>query len=234
MKMIKKIFTLSLSCIILAGALSSCNKNEVNSETEVPQTKIDQAGGDSGKSLNGETEVLRAELQGVVRLDVDRLVPGSAEQLEDYSSVIIVGTVTEQLDSVREEPSGLGMTYYNVEVEQVLYGAPEDNETTVKIWQSWWLSKDRTQIETFSELEPLEVGDRRILALNYSDAKGCYSISCDSDGCMPVPDVDILKNLDSGTDALESMKDSYGAYEEKSVRLGYYRDVLLRYKDNLI
>lgn len=84
------------------------------------------------------------------------------------------------------------MTYYQVEVESVLYGALAENESTIRIWQPWWLSKDGSQIETFSDLKPLQVGNRRILALSYSETNGSYAISCDSDGCMPVPTSDLL------------------------------------------
>ena len=181
---------------------------------------------------NNDNPMTEPEQLAVVRLDSDRAVPASAEQLEEYSTAIIVGTISEQLNTVRE-PSGLGMTYYQVEVESVLYGTLEENETAIRIWQPWWISMDGSQIETFSDLKPLQVGNRRIFALSYSETNGTYAISCDSDGCMPVPTSDLLNESLSDPEVLKVMEEEYNLYDGEDIRYGYYRDVLLRYRDQM-
>ena len=125
------------------------------------------------------------------------------------------------------------MTYYQVEVESVLYGTLAENETAIRIWQPWWISMDGSQIETFSDLKPLQVGNRRIFALSYSETNGTYAISCDSDGCMPIPTADLLNGSLSDPEVLKVMEEEYNLYDGEDIRYGYYRDVLLRYRDQI-
>ena len=71
---------------------------------------------------------------------------------------------------------------------------PAENETAIRIWQPWWISMDGSQIETFSDLKPLQVGNRRIFALSYSETNGTYAIINTSNALYQVKERDYLKD----------------------------------------
>ena len=180
----------------------------------------------------------------VIQVEGDRRVYRTLDELEQFSQIAVIGEFvndTEQdLDYQYDKEFGkdilVNATSHNeIKVLKVLKGdVPEGN---LKLSQRYGVENDPRQLVTFSEMTPMEKGDRWIFFLYYDEIYDTWWCAGDYTGRYPIL-TDSLKDLcknakKSNQDMQEAQKEArpeeFGVYEQGMINLQLYCDLISKY-----
>lgn len=220
------------------------NNNYVSEENNYVSEKSDYVSEendyDNEESFNGYE---------VIKMNSDRIVYNSFDELLEDAELVIIGEVAENPEQNLEYSYSRyfkkdiltdATTYAKVKVLKVLEGEIDKDEVVVK--QRCGILEDEKQLVTFSEMTPLVSGDKWIFFL-YADGdesdvnnidedylEATYWCVGDYNGRYPVPDESILAEKDTATIYNEIKNLNFGIWEGDIIpQYNIYNEILSKY-----
>lgn len=220
----KKIIALTISIVLLCGLTACSSKEKAVEKQEITTQKA---------------EAVQETYNGVplVRVCADRMIYDNFKELEEAADLVVIGEFAEEAQQTLEyqymgqfgKEVITGAVSSNViKVNEVLKG--EQPEGDIKISQRYGYDKDNNnQLVTFSDLTPMEKGDKWVFFLFWSEEDETYWTTGDYTGRYPLPTAEI-KQLCKSTGDTQRVKENidWGNYDNYA-DVEIYNDIIEAY-----
>lgn len=146
----------------------------------------------------------------VVNVIVDRILYENIEDLKAKTELVVIGEFLEdskqQLvyssnDNFNKSVLTDAVSTNTVKIEKVLYG--DCSSDTLVLSQRYGITDDTNQLVTFSDMTPMNKGDKWIFFLYFDEVSNSYWCSGDYTGRYPLPDEKILSVCSEVSEILE-------------------------------
>lgn len=224
----KKIIALMLCAVALF--LAACSAKDESST--------------GSSSDNSQTASIDFDSLEVVNWESDHIMCNSVAELDNYSDIAVIDTITDDIESVSEYDDVNGFdqkvlvniySYTTVKVDKVLKGDVNVGDE-ITVFQNCGV--DNNKLVTFSEMKPMEKGDQWIFFLSYDSERQGYWCVGDYTSRFPVPQSQIAtlslsNNADSDAelenDVNKMTNDDFGVYGNVDPAKELYCDLITHY-----
>ena len=151
----------------------------------------------------------------VVHLEADRPIYDDVSELAESADLIVIGEFIKDSEQELIYDNGgvfVSVTSTNeIAVQKVLKGSVDGD--TLQIVQDYGI--DRTnRLITFSDMTPMEKGDRWIFFLVYDEYRDAYWVSGDYTGRYPVPNDELISACEKVDAIRKECDEALSAYTE--------------------
>ncbi len=195
---------------------------------------------------DNQTSAIDYSTMEVVRVENDRIIYDSIEDLEANSDLIVIGTFVEDTKTEYkygytagiEQQVMINATSTNIiSIDKVIIGDAKVSDT-ITVAQRYGIEESSGNLITFSDLTPMRKGDQWIFFLSYGESTGYYWCTSDYSSRFPVPSgqsATLSRSVNANTEAqlvseIEKMThEDFGVYSDVAPMKDLYYDVITHY-----
>ena len=219
--------------------ISDPDTSEAASAAESPAA-TDNGAADSSSEDTSKAAASKPLPEKIVQAETDRVVYSDLPSLLEASQLVVIGEYAEETEQklttahsaeINADVITNAVSTNKIHIKKVLKGEPPEGDITVS--QRYGIQDEPAQIVTFSSLTPMVKGDEWLFFLYYDALGSTYWCAGDYCGRYPIPNDEILAELDSlGENGLLDIK-TLGVLDGSSNTTSLYREIIKHFGDEL-